>query len=147
MKKLIALVIVFVVIFAGCTQTQQTESTTNEPLPEETTELADEAPYDYEGSWLRTALYINGVLEHQTPAILTLNRTDYVSSGTCENTGKVISEGDGTITITLDSTNCPNVSAGGSVTSSYSMKYDEERDVEVMTLISGPVTETYDRQG
>ncbi|MFC1599795.1 hypothetical protein ACFL3T_02085 [Patescibacteria group bacterium] len=150
MKKLLSLLAIFVVIFAaGCTEPQPTLEELNEQPPitvDEALETVDPFPEDYVGVWQRTATYVNGELESEDPAIWTLNNTNYTSTGTCINTGKVMNEGGNKITITLDSTTCPNVPTGITVPYTYEIKYDEERDVEVMTVVTGPMTETWDRQ-
>lgn len=143
MKKLLSLVAILVLILAvGCTQAPQTTSDVENPV----VEVPDAIPEDFIGVWLRTATYINGGLEHHEPATWTLNATNYTSTGTCINTGKVMYEGGNTVSITLDGTSCENVPTGGTVAFTYEIVYDEERDVEVMTVYTGPLTETYDRQ-
>lgn len=148
MKKLFSLVTILVLIFAvGCTQAPQTTSDVEDPEAKVAEEEAVEAiPEDFVGVWLRTGTYLNGGLEHHEPATWTLNNTNYTSTGTCINTGKVMYEGDNTVSITLDSTSCPNVPTGGTVAFTYEIALDEERDVEVMTVYTGPMMETYDRQ-
>lgn len=154
MKKLLSLVPILVLVFAvGCTQAPPTtpdvenlEVMEDKVMEEEVVEVPDALPEDFVGVWLRTATYTNGALQHNEPATWTLNNTNYTSTGTCINTGKVMYEGGNTMTITLDSTSCPNVPTGGSFTNTFEIEYDEERDVETMTVVTGPVTETYDRQ-
>lgn len=150
MKKTITILAVLLFGFTGCMQAAPQEDAVmkNEKAltNEEKTEVTESMPEDYLGAWLRTGVYLNGALENQTPAILTLNKTDYTSVGTCSNSGKLIDNGENSITLTLDSTNCPGVSAGGQVTYTYTIEYDKDRDVETMTTFTGPVTETYDRQ-
>lgn len=151
MKKLLSLVSILVLSFAvGCTQAPQATSDIENPeaevIEEEIVEVSDPIPEDFVGVWLRTATYVNGAFQHNTPATWTLNATNYTSTGDCINTGKVMAEGGDAVTITLDSTTCPNVSTGMNISFSYEIVYDEERDVEVMTVVTGPMTETYDRQ-
>ena len=147
MKKLLSLLAILVIVFAvGCTQAPSTISDTKDIEQPSVEEITEEIPEDYVGVWLRTATYINGALEHNEPAIWTLNSTNYTFTGTCINTGQVIYEGGNQMSITLDSTTCPNVPTGATYTNTYEIKYDEERDVETMTVVTGPMMETYDRQ-
>jgi hypothetical protein len=142
MKKTIAIIAVLLFVFTGCMQAAPQE----DAVMGDENVLTESMPEDYQGSWLRTAVYVDGALQNQTPAILTLNKTDYTSVGTCSNSGKLIDNGENSITLTLDSTDCPGVSAGGSVTYTYTIEFDKENNVEVMTTVTGPVTETYNRQ-
>lgn len=153
MKKLLSLLAIFVFLIAtGCSQTNPTPQEFADvqpdvqPTEEEMAAIVDEIPEDYVGVWQRTGIYVDGILEGQDPAIWNLNATNYTSTGSCINTGKVMYEGDNKITVTLDSTTCPGVTAGGSTTYSYEISYDDERQVETMTVYTGPVMETYDRQ-
>ena len=145
-----ALVLAFTLFLNGCSQAPQSQNEIDpqeeprEALIEEV--VVDDIPEDYEGVWLRTALYINGALEHQTPATLTLGRTSYTSVGTCSVAGDVVEGGEDILTLTMNSTNCPGASAGGSVIYTYTMEFDKERDVEVMTTSTANIMETYDRQ-
>jgi len=137
-----------IIFAAGCTETQPTNTSDTDPNEENTGLFndIDPIPEDYVGVWLRTATYVNGALEHNEPATWTLNDTNYTSTGTCINTGKVMREGPTEITITLDSTTCENVPTGLTVPYTYEISFDQERDVEVMTVYTGPMMETYDRQ-
>lgn len=150
MKKLLCLLAISTIVFAvGCTEAAPTVSDTDildTDIPDTIEEIVDPIPEDYVGVWFRTATYINGALEHNQPATWTLNPTNYTSTGDCINTGKVMAEGGNAVTITLDSTSCENVSTGINVTFTYEIVYDEERDVEVMTVVTGPMREIYDRE-
>ncbi|MFC1656198.1 hypothetical protein ACFL3C_04985 [Patescibacteria group bacterium] len=148
-----ALVLAFTLFLNGCSQAPQPQNEIEEPAPQEGVmvneelPIADDIPHDYEGVWLRTATYADGNLVSSTPATLTLNRTSYTSTGTCVNTGEVISGGAGGIRLTIASSSCPSlIKSGPGYDATYSMTFDKERDVEVMTIVTGNVMETYDRQ-
>ncbi len=150
MKKIITILAFLLFVFTGCMQAAPQEDAVmnneNALTNEEKTNITESMPEDYQGAWFRTGVYMDGELQNQSPAILTLNKTDYTSVGTCSNAGQLIDNGDNSITLTLDSTDCPGVTAGGQVTYTYTIQYDQDRDVETMTTYTGPVTETYDRQ-
>lgn len=143
--RFISIMVLAALTFLGCSQVDTT-NTNPEPNDVELADQIAEMPDDYEGVWLRTAVIVDGKLENNSPAILTLNKTDYTSVGTCNVVGKVIKNSSDSLTLTIDGTTCPGISTGGSATYTYTMQYDEERSVETMTTVTGPLTETYDRQ-
>lgn len=153
--KNLAILVLLIMSFTliGCTQAPQTEEeednvvTTAEGKVEE--ELSgDDAPEDYQGEWTRTGTYLNGALLHTTPATLNLQKTTYSSSGTCTTVGTVDYKGDNTIAMKMESHDCP-VPPGSldtlSIVYTYKIEFDEDNDVEVMTLFVDNVMETYDR--
>ena len=153
-KKIVLPVLVlmsFSLILTGCFQAKQPQR--ENEIVEQPTEPAElevdmeAAPEDFEGVWLRTATYANGQLQGQTPSTFTLNRNSYTSATSlCSSTGTIDYLGDNTFTISQKSTSCPNAPQTATYTATYTIVFDEERDVEVMTIVTGPVTETYDRQ-
>ena len=153
----VLLVMSFSLILAGCSQRPQPQIQDRivEQPPETTIPIeplepevdTDAPPEDFEGVWLRTATYANGALQGQTPSTFTLNRNSYTSvTSLCGSEGTIDYLGDNKFTISQQSTNCPKAPQTATYTATYSIDFDEERDVEVMTIVTGPVTETYDRQ-
>ena len=88
---------------------------------------------------------MDGVLQHSDPATLTLNKETYSSaSPTCATSG-TISGGDGTMVLTMLQSNCPGgVQPPLTVTYTYTIEVNDEGE-EVMTTVTGPVTEVYKR--
>lgn len=159
MKKInsLLLALILTVSFSGCSQTKTTEDNVveknSEPViveeniePVEIEAGGETQSFNYVGYWLRTGVYADGELVTDVPATLDLRAGDYFSMGTCENGGKVNYFGDNQIELTLDTTNCPGVSAGGKVVYTYKIEQDEERNVETMVLSTGGSMETFDRQ-
>ena len=99
----------------------------------------------HEGTWSRQALYVDGVLQHNAPATLTLNKETYSSaSPTCATSG-TISGGDGAMTMVMLQSNCPGgVQPPLTVNYTYTIEMNEEGE-EVMTTVTGSVTEVYKR--
>jgi len=142
---------ILLMVFAvnGCIQTQtqpdDVEPETEVKTDEEAPEMEPEPSVDYVGTWLRT---------NSTPATLILKKTSYTSStAECTASGDVI-PGDSSYTMTIKSTDCPSppnkTLVGLTVHYTYTIKYNEEKDVEIMTIVTNyegtTITETYERQ-
>ncbi len=153
MKKISALLLacIFAVSIGGCGQQKPVDNEIleegDEPIVvEEVEEVEGEDTLDYIGYWLRTAVYADGELVNTVPAALDLKADSYFSMGTCENGGRVIYHGGNSIELTLDSTNCPGVTAGGSVVYTYEIRRDAEGKAKNMVLRTGNSMETFDLQ-
>ncbi len=149
MKKFLALSAVFLIILTGCNQSGSPKETAQENNSDTAVneDLVNQIPEDFEGVWLRTGTYTNGVFVGDSPATLTLNKDNYTSVGaSCSNTGTISNPKENELVFTLDTSNCPNAAIGSSYTSTYSVEYNEKKGKETMTITTGDVLETYDRQ-
>ena len=137
-----ALLISATLMFTGCVPGQTDE----EELPLATTEEA-EADGDYLGSWLRTATYVDGILQGQTPADLTFNANGTYSSYTdvCATSGTYEEAEDGTVTMVMLESGCPgNIPLPFTVTYTYMIEENEDEE-EMMTMYTANIMETYVR--
>jgi len=108
----------------------------DEPEPKELPKAS------YIGTWIRTALYLNGALRHQTPATLIYTKDKFTAAGTCSTAGTIEVKGK-TIKTVMTSTDCP-----GGVKAPLKIVYNYEisEDGKKMTLTVGPVREEYVRK-
>jgi len=140
--KFLFLFICSIFLLSACNQTEIVED--EMPITEEPAEILE---MDFLGSWTRTATYIDGVLEHTTPADLTFNADQTYSSATdvCATSGTYEGVGDNTVVMIMSQSNCPgNIPLPFTVTYTYTIEENEDGD-EVMTMNTANVTETYVR--
>lgn len=139
-KRLLTLSVILsslVFLGGGCADT----TTSSVTAPEEAAEQAS-----YVGTWIRQATYVDGALVQTEPATLELRPYAYTSStDVCVVDGTIATEGD-TITMTLDSTDCPV----GAIPDVYHSTYALSDDGGVMTLTNtefgAEVREDYTRE-
>jgi hypothetical protein len=110
------------------------------PVHGESTDAA--AGTAFLGTWLRQGTYINGALEHTTPATLVLKKDSFFSTGTCTTSGSLTSEG-ATMTMKMTQSSCP----GGlmlpyTVTFAFNISEKSTR----LTMQAGNVMEFYERK-
>lgn len=137
MKKLFILLLIGLFL-SGCGSSSSISS-----LPED--DMTDGETSEWLGTWIRQATYTGGELVTTEPATLTLNPETYSSStAACATSGLLIPDGEA-ITLTMTESNCPgNISLPFSVTYTYTIEENEEGE-EIMTIVTGPVTEIYKR--
>jgi len=102
----------------------------------------------YLGMWVRTATYVNGGLEGETPATLAFaeDGTYYSQTDMCMTSGTYEVTGDNALTMVMIKNGCPtmNIPLPFTVSSTFSIEKKED-DPITMTIVTGPVTETYIR--
>ncbi len=119
------------------------------PEIENTDDESEEEISTYLGRWARTAIYVNGGLQGETLSILNFSEDGTYNSSTdvCTTSGTHEKIGDNSMKMVMMQNGCP----GGKiplpfiVTNTYSIKKNEG-GVDIMTIVTGPVTETYIRQ-
>lgn len=92
------------------------------------------------GVWERQATYVNGVLEHETPATLKIEANLYsASTALCTTSGTALAEG-GKLTVTMDESDCP-----APMQLPFTLVYDYEvtEDGQIMNLSVQGVREEY----
>ncbi|MBU0578153.1 hypothetical protein KJ742_05655 [Patescibacteria group bacterium] len=145
MKLKLLLALVFTTLmFTGCVpgQTDEEEMPPVAIMDEE----VDLEEGDYLGGWLRTATYIDGILEHTVASDLNFYDDGTYDSATdvCSTSGTYSAEGTAMTMIMLES-NCP-----GGVQTPFTLDYnytieENEDGEEIMTFIVANVMETYVR--
>ena len=137
--KYLIIVILSIAALTACGQQTDTEGATTEDIMD----TVDELDLGYGGTWLRTGTYIDGALEHTTPADLTFNSNGTYDSATdvCTTSGTYEEIEDGTITMVMTESNCP-----GGLPLPYTLTYTYELNEDGMTLYVENVMETYVRQ-
>lgn len=144
MKKLLYLSFVFVFAFSllsACNQSPA-EGTEETQENEETTGFTG-----FLGPWTRTATYLNGELQGTTPASLNFYPDLTYDSATdaCATSGTYEEIGEGTVTMVMMQNGCPgNIALPFTITYTYTLSEDED-GVQTMTMVTGPITETYVR--
>ncbi len=94
------------------------------------------------GTWLRQGTYINGALEHTTPATMVLGKDSFHSTGTCSTSGSLTYK-DETMTMKMTQSSCPGgLTLPFTVTFTYQISDEGKR----MTLQAGIVMEKYLRK-
>ncbi len=94
------------------------------------------------GTWLRQGTYINGALEHTTPATMVLNRDSFYSTGTCSTSGSLTFK-DENMTMKMTQSSCP----GGLILPfTVTFTYQISDEGKKMTLQAGNVMEKYQRK-
>ena len=103
----------------------------------------------YLGKWARTAIYVNGGLQGETPSILNFSEDGTYNSSTdlCATSGTHEKIGDNSIKMIMTQNGCPgaNIPLPFAATNTYSIEKNEG-DVDIMTIVTGPLTETYIKQ-
>ena len=117
-------------------------------LPEITDDESEEKS-TYLGKWARTAIYLNGGLQGETPSILSFSEDGSYNSSTdvCATSGTHEKIGDNSMKMVMAQNGCPGgkIPLPFTVTNTYSIEKNEG-DVDILTIVTGPVTETYIRQ-
>jgi hypothetical protein len=94
------------------------------------------------GTWQREALYINGILNHRTPATLIYEQNSFHATGTCSTSG-TISVTENTIKTVMTQSNCPG---GVKPPMTFVYNYKIAKDGKKLILEVGPVREVYTRK-
>ncbi|MCG8526009.1 MAG: hypothetical protein MI748_06500 [Opitutales bacterium] len=100
------------------------------------------------GVWVRTAIYVNGGLQGGEPSILAFaeDGTYYSKSDLCMTSGTYEKVGKNRIKMVMQQNGCPgNLPLPFTVTNTFSIEKDKDGLI-TMTMVTGPVTETYMRQ-
>lgn len=99
------------------------------------------------GPWTRTATYVNGALEHTTPASLTFYPDLSYESATdaCSTSGTFEEIEEGTVKMIMTNDNCQDqLPLPFTITYTYELGENDD-GVQTMTMYTGPVMETYVR--
>ncbi|MBU0727209.1 hypothetical protein KKA95_00835 [Patescibacteria group bacterium] len=143
MKKITIALFLAMFVLLGCHH----ETTIDDSMESEA--MVEEIPSftGFLGPWTRTATYVDGVLQGTTPASLNFYPDLTYDSATdvCATSGTYEEISDGTVTMVMLVNGCPgNISLPFTITYTYSIEENEDGE-EVMTMITGPVMETYVR--
>jgi hypothetical protein len=107
---------------------------------EEVVEIAESGVY---GSWIRQATYVDGALEHTTPATLNIRSDGSYDSSTdiCSTSGTQVIK-DSVITVTMTQSDCPG---GIQLPLVVTYNFGISEDGESMSMTTANVKEDYNR--
>lgn len=140
MRKTLLLLPFLALFLTACTPVQAPSDT----APADTAMMEEEpAGNDIYGSWLRTAIYVDGALEGNEPANLTLNADGSYNSSTalCATSGTQVVTGN-SIAVSMTQSSCP-----GGLPLPYNVTYTFTiaEDGESMSMMTANVKEDYVR--
>jgi len=94
------------------------------------------------GTWLRQGTYINGMLEHTTPATMVLKKESFFSTGTCTTSGSLMSDGN-KMTMKMTQSSCP----GGLILPyTVNFNFNVSENGTKLTMLAGNIMEIYQRK-
>ena len=102
----------------------------------------DRSNESFIGTWLRQGTYINGALEHTTPATMVLGKDSFYSTGTCSASGSLTHQST-SITMKMTQSDCPG---GLALPFTVTFTFKISGEGKKMTLQAGNVMEKYLRK-